>query len=171
MTAFDEAFQAVLGVEGVLSMDPKDKGNWTGGQVGVGELKGSKYGISAAAFPHIDIVNLTLDGAKMLAYNNYWAPLRGDQMPPHIGAALFDMAYNEGLVEAARTIQRACGATPDGVIGPDTIARVNATNPKVLMKNVTTERILYYSALAMWPAYKRSWTDRSINALIMALGV
>jgi len=171
MSAFDQAFEQVLGVEGGLSMDPQDKGNWTGGEVGSGELKGTKYGISAAAFPHIDIPNISLAGAKLLAYNCYWAPIRGDQMPPGIAAAVFDMAYNQGIVQAAKTLQHACGATPDGAVGPDTIARLNATPLKVLMKNITTERILVYSSLAMWPAYKRSWTDRSINALIVALGV
>lgn len=170
MSAFDQAFEQVLGVEGNLSMDPNDKGNWTGGQVGQGELKGSKYGISAAAFPHIDIPNISLDGAKLLAYNYYWAPIRGDQMPPGIAAAVFDMAYNEGIVKAAKILQGACGAIQDGAIGPDTIARLNATAPKVLMKNITTERILDYSTLALWPAYKRSWTDRSIAALITAVG-
>lgn len=170
MSVFDSAFEKVLGAEGVLSMDPKDKGNWTGGNVGVGELKGSKYGISAAAFPHIDIANLSLAGAKLLAYNYYWAPIRGDQMPPAIAPAVFDMAYNQGIVQAAKTVQKACGAEVDGAIGPATIAKLYGMDLKVLMKNLTVERILVYSTLAMWPTYKHSWTDRSIGALITALG-
>ena len=170
MSAFDDAFAEVLGPEGVLSMDPRDKGNWTGGEVGVGELKGSKYGISAAAFPHVDIANLTIDGAKLLAYNNYWAPIRGDSMPSHIGPAVFDMAYNEGIVEAAKTVQRACGALPDGVIGPATLAKLVAMDPKILMQNISIERILFYSGLTMWPAYKHSWVSRTIGALVKAIG-
>lgn len=170
MSAFDDAFADVLGPEGVLSMDPNDKGNWTGGEVGVGELKGSKYGISAAAFPHVDIANLTIDGAKILAYNNYWSPLRGDQMPAHIGSAVFDMAYNEGIVQAAKTVQRACGATDDGVIGPATIAKLAAIDPKILVQNISIERILFYSGLATWPTYKHSWVSRTIGALVKSLG-
>ena len=48
-----------LNVEGGYQCDPDDKGNWTGGNVGVGLLKGTKYGISAASFSNVDIKNLT----------------------------------------------------------------------------------------------------------------
>lgn len=41
--------------------DRNDKGNWTGGRVGVGQLKGTKYGISAAAYLHLGIKSLTLE--------------------------------------------------------------------------------------------------------------
>jgi hypothetical protein len=39
-------------VEGGLSMDERDPGNWTGGAIGKGELRGTKYGISAQTYPH-----------------------------------------------------------------------------------------------------------------------
>ena len=66
MMTFDLAFTRLIGNEGVLSMDPKDSGNWTGGKIGLGKLKGSKYGISAASYPMVDIANLTLEGAKAI---------------------------------------------------------------------------------------------------------
>lgn len=37
------------------SNDPNDRGNWTGHNVGVGILKGTKYGIAAHAYPRLDI--------------------------------------------------------------------------------------------------------------------
>ncbi len=46
--------------EGRFSRDPADPGNWTAGKVGLGVLKGTKFGISAGAYPHLDIENLTL---------------------------------------------------------------------------------------------------------------
>ena len=39
MMTFDLAFTRLIGNEGVLSMDPKDSGNWTGGKIGLGKLK------------------------------------------------------------------------------------------------------------------------------------
>lgn len=40
-----------LPAEGNLSTDRNDAGNWTGGSVGVGDLKGTKFGISATTQP------------------------------------------------------------------------------------------------------------------------
>jgi len=41
---FDLAFDRVIGHEGGYTDDPRDRGNWTGGATGRGELKGTKYG-------------------------------------------------------------------------------------------------------------------------------
>ena len=38
---FDEAFRRLIGHEGGYSTDRRDPGNWTGGKVGVGILKGT----------------------------------------------------------------------------------------------------------------------------------
>ena len=58
---FEDAFARLIGNEGEFDDSPKDRGNWTGGAIGVGELRGTKYGISAAAFPTLDIKAITLD--------------------------------------------------------------------------------------------------------------
>ena len=44
---FDEAFKRLIGHEGGYSTDRRDPGNWTGGRVGVGTLKGTKFGLAA----------------------------------------------------------------------------------------------------------------------------
>ena len=64
---FDAAFARLLGNEGGFDDDARDRGNWTGGRIGVGELKGTKYGVSAAAFPDLDIavaVQITSDDVR-----------------------------------------------------------------------------------------------------------
>jgi len=61
MDTFDQAFALVVGIEGGFSTDQNDPGNWTSGKVCIGEFKGTKYGISAASYPHLDIPNLTPD--------------------------------------------------------------------------------------------------------------
>ena len=57
---FDEAFRRLIGHEGGYSTDRRDPGNWTGGKVGVGVLKGTKYGIAANTYPNLDIKNLVV---------------------------------------------------------------------------------------------------------------
>lgn len=121
MSNFDRAFALVVGVEGGYSTDPTDPGNWTGGAQGVGELKGTKYGISAKAYPDVDIENLTLDGAKAIYEPDYWNAVHGDDLPMPLAVLVFDCAVNQGQGTARVTLQHALGVAADGVIGPATL--------------------------------------------------
>jgi hypothetical protein len=108
---FNKAFELVVGSEGGYSTDKTDKGNWTGGQVGLGEFKGTKYGVSAASYPNLDIKNLTLEQAKEIYRQNYWDALDLEGMNPAAAYVLFDAAINSGvggaksMMEGAYTVQ------------------------------------------------------------------
>lgn len=165
MSIFDSAFDYVLGVEKGLSMDPKDAGNWTGGKVGVGQLKGTKYGISAAAFPLEDIPNLTVDRAKSLAKTFYWDKVHGDEVPAYFGLVLLDTAYNQGVGVAIRALQHAVDVEVDGDFGPQTLAALLAAEPAQALVEITVFRILSYVDDAGWPTYKSGWVKRAIATL------
>ena len=67
MAAFDQAFDiVVLGTEKGYQNDPRDPGNWTGGAVDQGTLRGTNFGISAASYPTLDIARLLATGAELL---------------------------------------------------------------------------------------------------------
>lgn len=167
---FEEAFAQLIPVEGGFTKDPRDPGNWTGGKVGQGVCKGTKYGISAASYPDLDIENLTADIAKHIYWNDYWSRISGDQIPAYLAADVFDMSVNSGVHEAAKLLQLSVGAVPDGNIGPHTLEALQNIGREMLLRNFTTQRILYYSDLTNWHLYRHSWVDRTINALIKALG-
>ena len=97
MKTFDDAFAYVVGEEGKLSTDRTDPGNWTKGSVGCGLFVGTKYGISAAAYPLLDIPNLTLADARSVAKRDYWDKLAGDVLPYGTALCLFDFGYNAGI--------------------------------------------------------------------------
>ena len=63
---FNLMFDKLIGAEGGFQNDPKDRGNWTSGIIGKGECKGTKYGVSAMAYPDLDIENLTIEQAKKI---------------------------------------------------------------------------------------------------------
>jgi lysozyme family protein len=71
--SFESAFTRLIDVEKGFQADPRDRGNWTGGEPGRGLLKGTKFGISAAAYPSEDIEHLTLERAQLLYRRDYWA--------------------------------------------------------------------------------------------------
>jgi lysozyme family protein len=118
---FDTAFDKLIAPDregSALSLDPHDRGNWTSGETGKGQLKGSKYGISAAQYPGEDIAALTEARSRELYRRDYWGAAGCDAVPDGIKFDLFDMAVNSGKGNAVRTLQKAVGATADGVLGP-----------------------------------------------------
>lgn len=118
---FAQALSFTLQREGKTSMDPDDPGNWTGGKVGAGELKGTKFGISAAAYPGVDIQGLTLEEAALLYRTHYWMHPKFDQVAavaPDVAARLFDLGVNCGTGGAARMLQLALNTVCAGEVAP-----------------------------------------------------
>lgn len=171
MTPFDRPFAIVVGVEGGYSKDPADPGNWTGGAVGKGELRGTMLGISAASFPTLDIANLTRDAAAAIYRAKYWDKIAGDALPPAIGLIVFDCAVNQGLGFAARTLQLAARIIPaDGIIGRESVAIVHrcANDPSPLVVEYAARRAVRYAAGDM-ARYGLGWMRRLMNVAAQAL--
>lgn len=163
-TPFDDAFAAIIGNEGGLSISYEDPGNWTGGRVGLGACRGTKYGISAARYPDLDISKLTLDQAKALACRDYWSVYHCNEFDPRIGFQIFDAAYNGG--HAAQWLQQAAGVHPDGEIGPVTIAAVKTSDPLKIIMRFDSLRLSYLASLDVWPSFGRGWTRRIASNLM-----
>lgn len=157
---FDQAFHTLLGHEGGFTEDPRDPGNWTGGRVGAGELRGTKFGIAANTYPNEDIRNLTVDRAKEIYRRDFWNPVRADELPAEVRYAVFDAAVNSGVRQAARWLQRAVGVRDDGVIGPITLGAVRATDPQVLLRRMLSARLRFMTDLPTWPTFGRGWARR-----------
>lgn len=157
---FDKAFDRLIGHEAGFSDDKKDPGNWTGGRPGVGELKGTKFGIAANTYPDLDIKNLTLDQARAIYFRDWWQKIGADEIDPAIVFQLWDFAVNAGMGTAKRALQRAVGVADDGKIGPRSLAAIKAmTVPDVLLR-FNAQRLRFYTSLSTWPTYGKGWTNR-----------
>jgi lysozyme family protein len=159
---FSACFAFTVGVEGGFTDDPNDPGNWTGRNVGCGELRGTKYGISAAIYPTLDIVNLTQDAAESIYRRDYWAPLQGDALPLPVAMVGFDTAVNAGVKRSIILLQQAAGQAQDGVLGAETMAALNAGDPMVLAREALVRRLNYYVSLPSWPTFGLGWARRII---------
>lgn len=166
MSAFDDAFAALIGNEGGFTDTFDDPGNWTGGRVGVGTCRGTKYGISAAAFPDYDIRNLTIEQAKTLAKAKYWDRYHCDDFDPRIGFQVLDAAYNGG--HPAQWLQQAAGVRPDGEIGPVTAEAVKAVDPMKVVMRFDSYRLEYMASLSVWPDFGKGWVRRIASNLLKA---
>lgn len=162
---FDEAFDRLIGHEAGFTKDPHDDGNWTGGREGVGELKGTKYGIAANTYPDLDIEHLTLDQAKAIYYRDWWLKAGGGLLSPALMYQLWVFAVNAGMSTAKRHLQKAIGASEDGVIGPLTVARIKTLDENDVLFKFTAACIRFYTARSRWAEFGKGWMNRVAGQL------
>ena len=147
---FDQAFERLIGHEGKFTNDRQDRGNWTTGVIGKGELKGTKYGISAMTYPDLDIKNLTLVQAKKIYNRDWWDKINADQINPALVFQVWDFAINAGMGTAKRKLQLAVGVLDDGIIGNLTIQAINKAELNDILLKFNAERLKYYTSLSTW---------------------
>ncbi|WP_341237797.1 glycosyl hydrolase 108 family protein [uncultured Limnobacter sp.] len=166
MIDFEKAFRRLVKHEGEFSDDPRDPGNWTGGKVGRGELKGTKYGIAANTYQHLDIKNLTLQQAKEIYLEDFWEVLGSAH--PAIKFQFFDAAVNHGGGNATRILQRAVNVADDGLWGPRSQAALNAMDPNDVLLRFIGYRLKFWASLSIFDTYGRGWTRRGADNLLLA---
>lgn len=153
---FEQAFQRVLGSEGGYSNDPRDPGGET------------KFGISRLAYPGEDIKGMTIERAHEIYRRDYWGPAGCDAVPDGAKLPLFDAAVNSGVKTAIKLLQRACGTSPDGILGPLTLQAVQSMPAPRLVARLVGQRLALLVSLPAWPTYSRGWTLRVVDQLLEA---
>lgn len=165
---FDQAFDRLIGHEGKFTNDRNDRGNWTTGVIGKGQLKGTKFGISAMTYPDLDIANLTLAHAKNIYKRDWWDKINADEIDPAIVFQVWDFAINAGMGTAKRKLQKSVGTAEDGIIGKLTIQAINKMDLNDILLKFNAERLKYYTSLSTWNLYGKGWTNRVADNLKFA---
>jgi lysozyme family protein len=163
---FDQAFTVLIEHEKGYSDNPKDPGNWTGGKVGVGILKGTKYGIAANTYPDLDIKNLTPEQAKAIYLRDFWNAMKLGLLPIQVRFDMFDTAVHSSVKMASKLLQRAAGVKDDGDIGPITLAAATRIPGDLLDKRFNGQRLRFLADLKVWPDFARGWARRIATNLI-----
>lgn len=145
---FQRAVAIVLDEEGVFSDDNRDPGGMT------------KYGISAKAYPRLDIKNMTLVQAKSLYLTDYWLRNRCDKMPWWAALCVFDASVNQGVRPAARMMQQAVGVFQDDQIGPVTLKAIRSADPLETMATFQVLRNFRYLDTATFDVHGKGWLRR-----------
>jgi lysozyme family protein len=163
---FDKAFDRLIGIEGGFTDNPYDDGNWTGGRMGNGELKGTKFGIAAASYPALDIKNLTVADAKEIYQRDFWDVI--GKAHPAIKFQLFDAAVNHGRGNGIRILQRAIGVADDGSWGRVSQAALDAMDPNDVLFRFIAYRLKFWAKLTKFDEFGRGWTNRGAENLLYA---
>ena len=155
---FDQAFAELIGNEGGYSCNAKDSGGET--------MWGITKRVAVANGYTDEMKALPLERAKAIAKAQYWDRFHCGELPDEIDFQVFDTAYNGGY--PAKWLQQAAKVNVDGVLGPQTIAAVNAADPEKVIMRFDAYRLQWMAGLSTWSTFGRGWANRIANNLIAA---
>ena len=79
------------------------------------------------------------------------------------------MAVNAGAGRSVKLLQDAIGVVADGVIGPNTMAKINEANVETLIDKFSEARTAYYKGLKLFPVFGKGWLNRTDKVRLEAL--
>jgi lysozyme family protein len=163
--SFEECLKHVLAHEGGFVDHPADPG----GATNLGCTKAVWEEWCGHAVDVQAIKDLTPEDVAPLYREKYWHKVRGDDLPAGIDYCVFDTAINSGPGRAAKFLQEAVGATPDGIIGLRTLAAVREADPRQVIDAYCAARLAWLQELPTWPTFGRGWGRRVTDVRRSAL--
>lgn len=129
--------------EGGYQNVANDSGNWTSGVVGVGENKGTNWGISAASYPDLDIKNLSREEAHAIFQRDYWIPSGAAKLAWPACLVVLDTAILHGVGTATAW---------QAEVGTNAFA-------------FAAKRLRVYTDLSNWDYWGKAWILRVADLL------
>ena len=154
--AFDRALPILLAQEGGYVNHPSDPG----GRTNLGVTQNTWEAWTGHKATEAEMRGLSVSDVAPLYRARYWDAVRGDDLPPGTALSVFDFGVNAGPARAIRYLQIAVGATPDGKIGPKTLARVNERTDADLVREYAEHRRSYYRRLKTFSVFGKGWLRR-----------
>lgn len=177
MADFAPAFAATMKAEGGYVNDPQDPGGET--YKGVARKMNSKWDgwilIDLAKkernFPaNLDSNVVLQDNIRRFYETNYWDKLRCDDIADqHIAECIFDFAVNAGPITSAKLAQITVGEEPDGIIGPDSLKKINEETPRAFIALFSLHKIARYVSICEKRQDSKKffygWVKRTLEAI------
>ena len=157
---FDEALKAILKHEGGYVNHPKDPG----GMTNLGVTKKVWEAWVGHPVDEKAMRALTPEVVGPMYKKKYWDAVKADEMPDGLDYLMFDFAVNAGPRRAIKTMQKAIGTTPDGAIGPKTMAALKAANQSELVAKFSAEKEAFYRSLPTFGTFGKGWLRRVAEA-------
>jgi lysozyme family protein len=161
---WQQAFEQMLASEGGFSDDTRDPGNsLPDGRAGSTMLGVTQYNWEqhiGHQVTHDQMRKLTPADVEPLYKKKYWDAVRADELPSGLDYILFDMGVNAGPGRSIKIMQDAVGVTPDGGLGPVTMAAINAADPVELIAKFSEGKEAFYRSLKTFETYGKGWLNR-----------
>jgi lysozyme family protein len=153
---FEAALIHVLESEGGYSQHPRDPG----GMTNLGVTKRVWENWIGREVDEAEMRSLTPKLIGPMYKQMYWDKIKGDDLPAGLDYVVFDAAVNSGPSRAAKWLQSAVGAVPDGIIGPATLRAVQSHLVADLIATYQATRLEFLKNLATWDTFGKGWGRR-----------
>ena len=113
---------------------------------------------------------LTPQTAASIYRRNYWNEAYGPELPAGLDLAAFDFGVNAGPGRSVRMLQGVAGVRADGVIGPESLAAIQAMGVAAAIEKLAAAQAAYYQGLGD-PEFIDGWLARTTRRKVTALGM
>jgi|TARA_R100000455_G_C6270379_1_gene126230 lysozyme family protein len=158
---FDKCLKMLLKHEGGFVNHPKDPGGMT--NLGVTKKVYEKW--VGRDVTEQEMRDLTVEQVAPIYKKNYWDRCKCDDLPSGADWSVFDWAVNSGTGRASKAVQKICGAEPDGVIGPKTLALLDKIDHELIIEDMYKIRQNFYESLNTFDTFGKGWTRRNKETL------
>ena len=158
---FDKCLKMLLKHEGGFVNHPKDPGGMT--NLGVTKKVYEKW--VGRDVTEQEMRDLTVEQVAPIYKKNYWDRCKCDDLPSGADWSVFDWAVNSGTGRASKAVQKICGAEPDGVIGPKTLALLANIDHELIIEDMYKIRQNFYESLNTFDTFGKGWTRRNKETL------
>lgn len=154
----------ILQNEGGYVNNAADPGGATSRGITIGTLS-SWLGRPATV---ADVRGLTVATVAPIYEANYWRAADCDGCPPGVDLMVFEMAVNQGVGHAIRSLQMALGLTADGVIGPQTRTAAANCDATKTIDAIAAMREAQYRSYATFSTFGAGWLSRLTRTTALA---
>lgn len=162
---YNDAMKQVYLDEGGYTNDAADPGGPTNWGITIWDAR--KYWKPDATAA--DVRAMTKDVAAAIYEKHYAAPLNYNDLPAGVDYAMLDYGINSGISRAIKVAQGIVHVTPDGLMGPNTLAAIQKTDPTYLVNAIYSERLAFLKNLRTWSTFGRGWSNRVATGKKLAL--
>ncbi len=173
MSTFDLAIPVILAHEGGWVSNPADPGGET--NYGISTLIIRREGITAeklgidpaTMFQPGYLKPMKVDAAKAIYKEYFWDKFGYGRLNDQtVATKVFDCSVNCGQRRAHVLAQRACPPlVTDGILGPASVAAINALDPKRFVTQMAEEMKKYYATIIVanpkLKVFEKNWMHRA----------
>ena len=112
--------------------------------------------------------DLKVEDVAPIYKERYWARVRADELKDGCDLLLFDLAVHSGPRRSVKIAQETAGTVVDGLIGPKTIAAINAMDQTEFIKKFSENRLAFYKRIEAWKHFENGFRNRVKKTQIAA---
>ena len=137
----------------------------------------TNLGVTKRTYDHYYNTDIDEDGMRQLNktdvepiyHDNYWLKCQCHRLPSGVDWSVFDFAVNSGTRRASKLLQRAVRALEDGIIGSNTLAKVDMFPAEDIINEIALYREQFYRSLGTFDTFWRGWLKRNEQTRQQAL--